>query len=229
MQSDCMMSTTLLTKGGFLTVWLSFYKSAIISSPILAWTGQTSFSEIGMKPWNVIFPCFPFGDNHPLKCYNLTFFTFTTVKLHFQILSSNAGTWNSLVKMSNSKIETWSLQVRSTVDFRAMASIPSSKLWTFFKCCLNKLHLTMHLNVKNIKEREKHTNICIAYNTYKKKQKKKELFISHTFESNLYNLYRIYGYIHPLVSKYLPPELSCLCLGQFVGITMKLATWKYSP
>lgn len=70
-----------------------------------------------------------------------------TVKFHFQMISFYAGTWNSLVKMSNSKIETWSLQVRSIVDFRAIASIPSSKLWTFFKCCLNILHLTMHLNV----------------------------------------------------------------------------------
>lgn len=44
----------------------------------------------------------------------------------------------------------WSLQVRSMVDLRAMDSIPSSNVCTFFSFTLKLFHCTMHLFEQNV-------------------------------------------------------------------------------
>lgn len=54
-------------------------------------------------------------------------------------------TWNSLVKMSNSKTEMWSLHVRSMVDLRAMASKPRLMGWNSWRAWRNVRHDTMVL------------------------------------------------------------------------------------
>lgn len=110
-------------------------------------------------------------------------------------------TWNSLVKMSNSNTEMWSLQVRSIVDLRAMDSIPSSNVCTFCSFSLKVFHCTMHLLEHNI-----HVTTC---------DQLEEITLS------------FWKKFHKLVAKELPPKLASLRLVHPISVTLKRTIWKH--
>ena len=55
-------------------------------------------------------------------------------------------TWKSLVKMSNSKMDTWPLQVKSMVERKARAVEPGSTGWQMLKTASNSAQGSTHLD-----------------------------------------------------------------------------------
>ena len=55
-------------------------------------------------------------------------------------------TWKSLAKMSNSKMDTWPLQVRLTVERKARAVEPDSTGWQVRKSGSNSAQGSTHLD-----------------------------------------------------------------------------------
>lgn len=57
-------------------------------------------------------------------------------------------TWKSLVKMSNSNMDTWPLQVRSIVERKARVVQPGSTGWQRHRCSSNSAQGTTHLGAR---------------------------------------------------------------------------------